>query len=317
MHKQLKPLGFLLWLATGCEVPTDAQSDAGARGGDDAEAQTDEQQARADAGSDAGEDAEPAAAPSQTGAKPEADAGAAGKAAPAPSMQSPAGASAGAAGSDMPAMMAPLTAAPTVSTEITKVAYNQTTNGTGKPIPVLLYAGGYASYNISLITEPIDIAYDIVEHPDAWPLWRQGNERVELQEAGAWTPVHYAYETQPLPADTRVSGLFERYVENIPDPNLGGNAHRYRYKFSDDGTFEFCDASVVIVVASGTIRYENALKKGRYAVEGLTIQYTFDDGSPSERYPFFFDPERPTRFWLRSAHFENTKDQTLPTCEKP
>jgi hypothetical protein len=203
-----------------------------------------------------------------------------------------------------------------VSEDIESVAFDQSTNNRKEPIPVLLYSGGYASYNASLIVKPIDIAYDVVEHPDDWPAWRRGPEQVELNGGDGWRQVRYAYECKALAKGTRFEGTFERYVENIADPSLGGNVHRTRIRFAKDGTFEFCDATEVIVVVTGTIKNTAEPKAGTYEVDGLTVHLKWTDGT-TEDDPLFYDPMRPTRVWLGRAFYENPKAENAEICVKP
>jgi hypothetical protein len=68
---------------------------------------------------------------------------------------------------------------PTVSDVIDSVGFDQSKGGF--PIPVLLFHGGYASFNVEQIVKPIDIAYDVVEHPSAWPTWRRDAMGIALK----------------------------------------------------------------------------------------------------------------------------------------
>lgn len=201
--------------------------------------------------------------------------------------------------------------AATVSNVIASVAFDHIEN---RPVPVLLFAGGYASYNVSQIVKPIDIAYDLVEHPASWPLWRRGPMGVELQTPSGWKTLLYKYECGPLPVGTKLAGTFE--VRG--SVTAGAEAARKwvnRYRFAADGTFEYCDMTTTAIVVLGSVETVKTEHRGTYELDGYKVQFALE-GAGGGTHALFYDPVRPTRLWLNRAHYTQVADGT-PLCVAP
>jgi hypothetical protein len=198
---------------------------------------------------------------------------------------------------------------PTVSTVIASVGFTQYNDD---PYPVLLFQGGYASYDLDQIVKPIDIADDIVDNPEEWPEWRRGSGGVELKGEDGWETLLYTYECSALPKGTTLSGLFEwSFVSNIGG---GGGASRGRYRFAEDGTFASCEAvKIVTLSGSDTTREEH---KGRYEIDGYKIKFSYDNAA-SETLPFFYDPTKPKRVWVGKHYYPTPSGSDTALCVEP
>lgn len=213
---------------------------------------------------------------------------------------------------------APTHGAPTVSNEIESVGfydrYDQNAVPAGPiPTPLLLYKGGLASRNIGLVLNPIDIAYDRVEHPEAWPAWRRGGAGIELETANGWTELHYPFECRPLAKGTKLAGTFQYFRDAYVAENAAVKIID-RYRFKDDGTFETCKSTHTVVASSFPI-IDNKKEpfEGNYEIDGYKLRLTYDDGTTEQR-AFFYDPMRPTRLWLGTAHYPTPTEDISEIC---
>jgi hypothetical protein len=203
--------------------------------------------------------------------------------------------------------------APTVSSVIASVAFEQ--SKAQSPIPVLLFEGGFASFEVEQLVTPIDIAYDLIERPTAWPAWRRGAAGVELSRGGAWTPVLYKYECAPLPAGTTLAGLFERRASSVVG-NQAAVQTVTRYRFGTDGSFAACEMKKTAIVALGSITTERTESRGTYQIDGYKVRLINEDAS-SVTQPFFYDPARPTRMWLGRLHYPASTGTDTALCVAP
>lgn len=183
------------------------------------------------------------------------------------------------------------------------------------PVPVLLFKAGYASYNAWQIVAPIDIAYDLVEHPMAWPAWRRTSTGVELQNGNGWAALPYKYECSALPKGTTVSGTFEQRTSTTAG-TLAARQWVRRYRFTAEGTFESCEAEKTAIVATGSITTKYTQAKGSYEIDGYTLLLKHDDGRLDPR-PFFYDPMRPTRLWINRAYLPVPAKDNPAICVAP
>ncbi len=210
-------------------------------------------------------------------------------------------------------------AAPHVSYDIQAVGFHAITDQAISrdpiPVPVLLYAGHLASFNTDLAVKRIDIDYDLIEHPDAWPAWRRNGDVTELQRGAAWAPLHFKYQCLPLPKGTVLGGTFQ-YLRDAAVGSTAAVKTIDRYRFKDDGTFETCKSTLTVVASSPPIinrKYEE--KRGRYEIDGLKILFRYDDGATAAA-AFFYDPMRPTRLWFGRTHFTKPANDVPEICAK-
>ncbi|MFM2418968.1 MAG: hypothetical protein RL385_3691, partial [Pseudomonadota bacterium] len=139
--------------------------------------------------------------------------------------------------------------APVVSSTVEVVAFER--SRAQHPIPVLLFQGGYASYNVGQLVKPIDIAYDVVEHPESWPVWRRTATGLEIEGSSGFVPFDYSYTCSALPRGTTLSGMFE-YTSSTTIGTDAGVFEVERYRFAADGTYESCNMTQTVIVVSGT-----------------------------------------------------------------
>ncbi|HEX6245679.1 MAG TPA: hypothetical protein VFZ61_32365 [Polyangiales bacterium] len=213
---------------------------------------------------------------------------------------------------DATAGAAPRDGGPQVSKDIVGVGFDQSRGG--YPIPVLLFGGGYASFDVDQLVKPIDIEYDIVEHPESWYEWRRSSTGLELKAArGEWEPVFYKYECSALARGTVLSGVFEDSTVAAPTSGAG-LIQITRYGFGSNGSIQSCTMKKFIIGAN--ISVEREQRQGTYTLDGYVMQATYTDGT-RERVPFFYDPARPTRLWLeRTQYVVPTKEPTT-LCVTP
>lgn len=182
------------------------------------------------------------------------------------------------------------------------------------PTPVLLLSEGIASFDPSLITVPTDIDYDRQEHPENWPSWRRANGQVQILEQNSWQAMHYPYEVAPLAANTALIGTFEHRRDSAVG-TTAASAVDFRFRFYANGTYEFCESTIVIIPAIPTIDREYTRESGTYTTDGYTLTLNNTEGG-TETMPLFYDPERPTRLWLGVNHYPNPSDNLTDICRK-
>ena len=183
------------------------------------------------------------------------------------------------------------------SNEPELVAFDRGTSNI--PAPLLLFSGGYATFNLDLLLNPVDVASDVAAHPGAWLPWRRGgNGRVEYL-TNAWKPVAYNNEYVALERGTRLSGVYEHNFESAGAASV--TEERRRYRFEKDGTFAFCTVTRKTVI-NGQWLLDTVERKGTYEIHGYTIQLVDSDGVTST-WPFFYRPEL-TAIWTNERPFE-------------
>jgi hypothetical protein len=202
---------------------------------------------------------------------------------------------------------------PDMSSLIESVGFEQVEDA---PAPFLLFKAGYGSFNAGQIVQPIDIDYDLVEHPQAWPAWRRTPEGVERQTANGWLPLTYKYECAALPKGTTLSGMFEERLSATVGGGVASRQWVIRYRFSADGTFETCDAQKTAIVATGSVKTEYSQVRGTYEIDGYAIVFTREDGTQVAK-PFFYDPARPTRLWIDRGYFPAPSTTNTAICVAP
>jgi hypothetical protein len=186
------------------------------------------------------------------------------------------------------------------------------------PTPLLLFEGGVASRNVGLVLHPIDVADDIVEHPQDWPAWRRGGAGFELESAAGWMELFYTYECAPLAEGTTLTGTFQFYRDVVLNPMTTVRTIR-RYRFNEDGTFETCETSRTVVVSDfPIIEHDRVPKNGTYEIGGYKIRFDYEneaDANTSEESAFFYDPTRPMRLWLGASHYPTPTDGVSEICK--
>ena len=205
----------------------------------------------------------------------------------------------------------PVTPDPGASNEIESVAFDQSKGG--RPIPLLLYPGGYASFNVELATTTVAVAEDILVNPDDWHPWRRTSAGVEIEWSSEWMPVHYRFECAAQRKGTRLSGTYE-HRETL---NLGVAVEDTvaRYRFRPDGTFESCEVKEH-VASNGFMDRSNVKHSGRYEVSGYSIRFVYADGG-GDTLPFFYYSIGKTALWVEKTHFVPQTADDADICVAP
>jgi hypothetical protein len=180
------------------------------------------------------------------------------------------------------------------------------------PAPLLLFAAGYASFNLDLLLHPVDVATDVVTHPGAWLEWRRGADRVEYRTSAGWHRVAYNNEYSALPRGTRLAGTYEHTFESAGAAAVTEERRRYRYE--EDGTFALCTVTRKTVI-NGQWLLDSLERQGTYEIEGYTIRIVDSDGVAST-WPFFYRPEL-TSMWTDGRPFAILPSAPDALCVTP
>ncbi len=201
---------------------------------------------------------------------------------------------------------------PYVSSEVVAVGFDKYDDA--NPKPLLLFKGGYASFRLDVIRDSLDVGADMNQHPKQWYRWRRVATRLErtLSESEEWKALSFDYEATALAKGTKVSGLFERIVRATSSNRVSLSRHRYR--FQDDGTFEFCVATAAITDSSPSPdQQEPARKNGTYDINKYKIQLASTAGG-TETKVFIYDLKQPERFWSEDGLYSTTSESSTDIC---
>jgi hypothetical protein len=202
--------------------------------------------------------------------------------------------SAGAVGTDAPSR------APVDSDEVVSVAF--LLNSKGEPRPVVLFKGGYATYDESIVTQsPIDAAAHRAANPDSWTEWRRTSGKVDLKTSTGWQLLVTHEEAKPLPKGTPLSQLHESYVGS----DLNANPViliRWRYRFHEDGTFDYCKISEIAGTNPDIFSREIDDRAGHYVVDGFKLHLE-DANGINDTYSFFYEGPVSQRMWIDGRYY--------------
>jgi len=189
-------------------------------------------------------------------------------------------------------------AGPVPTNDIETVGMDDTTDK--EPRPVIMFRGGYATYNVRVVTSPVDVATDVVEHPDAWYPWRRTAEGLELQRRnGSWYRLPYKEESQPLVAGSRLDRIYEH--GSVSDVGISAVIQKItRIEWNADGSWRACDGTKTTIVQTGMWRKETTPSTGKYEINGYTAHITNDDGS-EQTVPLFTMVDEPHVIWFKDG----------------
>lgn len=149
------------------------------------------------------------------------------------------------------------------------------------------------------------------DSPQDWTRWRRANDKIQTMEKGAWTDLPFNVVYRRVPAGFSLSGRYQR-TGGAGNIAMGGTDAVTTWE-----TYAFFDGGRVIkgggagvqasggdfsTVASGT----SPNRRGRYSIDGLTLQLTYDDGS-AESAVFVTDPQKPSVIWLNGRDFRRLR----------
>jgi len=174
--------------------------------------------------------------------------------------------------------------------------------------PIVLFKNGDALTDVTGLAEPAGIEAHRRAHPDDWTRWRRQGDALQLAKAKGWEAPSFQSTFQRLPDDFRLDGFF-RSLSGVGNVSIGGTdavtAWR-EYRFWRDGRVVRGGGSGAQAAAGNASVVTGGVapnQRGRYRVEGLRLQITYDDGAV-ESYILIADPTDPkTGIWLDGAAF--------------
>ncbi|RCJ24986.1 hypothetical protein A6S26_17455 [Nostoc sp. ATCC 43529] len=178
--------------------------------------------------------------------------------------------------------------------------------------PVVLFRNGDALTNVKGLSFTGGLAAHKQAKPNEWTRWRNQGGKLQLARKDGWKALPFQTTYPKLPDGFKLDGLFYS-LSGTGTVAIGGNdsiAAWKEYRFWPDGRVlrgqgaggraESGDSSVAVSSATPN-------QRGRYRVEGLTLNITYDDGS-SERRILITDPKDPkSAIWLDGFSYVRRK----------
>jgi hypothetical protein len=177
-----------------------------------------------------------------------------------------------------------------------------------KIYPVVLFRDGTALTNVEALGFAGGVDAHRRAHPDDWTQWRKQGAEIELQKKGKWDKLAFNRTYSTLPADFHLNGRFRRSA-GTGNIAIGGDQSVTvvsTYLFAPDGRV-VRDMTVGSTGSSGDIsvvtRSASPDKRGRYAIDGITLRIRYDDGSEEQRI-LVTDPADPkSAIWLNGDSY--------------
>ncbi len=174
---------------------------------------------------------------------------------------------------------------------------------TMRVFPVVLFKDGQALKDIEALSFAAGLEAHQRANPDDWTKWRREAGRVQTQTSKGWKnlPFRPVYDT--LPDGFRLNGRYQS-LSGVGNTAYGGSDYVAAWS-----TFDFLSDGRVVKGggAGGYSSFQSAStafssvspdRRGRYRVQGLTLEINYEDGS-SERYLIVADPTEPGgAIWL-------------------
>lgn len=169
--------------------------------------------------------------------------------------------------------------------------------------PVVLMKSGEALTDVTGLATPGGLDAHKRAHPEDWTRWRREGGTLQLAKKKGWTALPFQTTYQRLPDDLKLDGLY-RDLEGSGTIGAGGTQSVTvydEYRFSPDGTVERsggAGSSAQAGDTTSTTSVHRAVRRGRYRVDGLTLEIRYADGS-SEKRILIADPRDPGKvIWL-------------------
>jgi hypothetical protein len=177
--------------------------------------------------------------------------------------------------------------------------------------PVVLFKNGQALTDV----EGLGFAGGGDAHrraqPRAGAQRRRAGGQVQTMERGAWANLPFTAVYQRVPAGFSLNGRYQR-TGGVGNIAMGGTDAVTTWE-----TYDFFPGGRVLKgggagsQASGgdfsmVSRSVSPSQRGRYAIDGLTLVLTYDDGS-MESAIFVTDPEDPSVVWLNGRDFRRIR----------
>lgn len=169
--------------------------------------------------------------------------------------------------------------------------------------PVVLFRDGSALTEIEGLGFAGGLDAHRRAHADDWTRWRRVGSEIQLEDKGKWEKLAFRATYSTLPPDFRLNGVFRRNT-GVGNVAMGGTAAvmvEREYLFSRDGRVvrggtagSSATGGDISVVTS----HVAPNRRGRYTIDGITLQIRYDDGS-EERRILVTDPTDPKSvIWL-------------------
>ena len=169
--------------------------------------------------------------------------------------------------------------------------------------PIVLFATGEALIDVTGLSFPAGLEAHRRANPDDWTRWRRAGGSLQLAKERGWEKPAFQATYPRLPDGFRLDGFF-RALSGAGTLAVGGSQEVVawrEYRFWSDGRVlrgggaggrsEAGNASV----ATSSVAPD---RRGRYRIEGLMLQISYDDGSVESRM-LIADPSDPkTAIWL-------------------
>lgn len=174
--------------------------------------------------------------------------------------------------------------------------------------PIVFFRNGDLLNDI----EGLNFAGGIAAHrrvkPEEWTRWRRSFGKLEIHGEKGWETLEFQTTYPKLPNDFRLNGLF-RSLSGGGTIAVGGNqsiAAWNDYRFSPDGRVVRgggaggrSEAGDISVATSSVAPNQ----RGKYRIDGLTLQIKYDDGSSESRI-LVTDPKDPKSvIWLDGVSY--------------
>lgn len=174
--------------------------------------------------------------------------------------------------------------------------------------PIVLFKNGEVLTDVAGLAAVGGVEAHRREHPEEWTRWRRQGGKLQLAKEAGWEAPSFQNTYQRLPDDFRLDGFF-RALSGTGNLAIGGTdavtAWR-EYRFWRDGRVIRGGGSGAQAAAGNASVVTSSIapnQRGRYRVEGLRLQITYDDGSV-ESYVLIADPTDPTTgIWLDGEAF--------------
>lgn len=172
------------------------------------------------------------------------------------------------------------------------------------PVPVVLFRNGDALTDIAGLSFRGGIQAHKQAHPKAWTRWQRSGGQLQLLDSkNAWRKLPYQATYAKLPGDFRLDGAYGS-LSGTGTVAVGGTdsviAWR-EYAFSRDGrVVRGGGAGAYAAIAGGSTAVSSIApdRRGRYRIDGITLQIRYDNGATESRI-IVTDPNDPKgAIWL-------------------
>ncbi|AUT02185.1 hypothetical protein CLI64_18330 [Nostoc sp. CENA543] len=178
--------------------------------------------------------------------------------------------------------------------------------------PIVLFRNGEVLTDVEGLSFNGGLTAHKRANPKDWTRWRNQGGKLQIATKDGWENLPFQTTYGKLPDNFKLDGLF-RSLSGTGTVAIGGSqsvAVWQDYRFSPDGRVvrgrgaggqsEFGDSSVV---TSNIVPNQ----RGRYRIQGLTLNITYDDGS-QERRILITDPKDPkSAIWLDGISYVRRK----------